>query len=157
MHGFYKLLGTFDFRRIAEQQRLEDFDDEMDEDSTVDSPAASANASDSPHSSRCTNGATNKHHSPLKLTISLVSVPGKSDTSTKHVVRAVNVNQAVDSTRVSQDQRSSLPRPNSKNHAVSHKNSGSTVHKTLDSEIVLKEARVTLTSQDIHFPRNVTG
>ncbi|TPP63904.1 SAGA-associated factor 11 [Fasciola gigantica] len=144
-------------KRIAEQQRLEDFDDEADEDSTVDSPAAPATASDLPHSNRCTNGATNKHHSPLKLTISLVSVPGKSETSTKHVVRAVNVNQAVDSTRILTDPRSSLPRSNSKNHVTAHKNAVSALHKTLDPDIVLKEARVTLTSQDIHFPRNITG
>ncbi|VDP94747.1 unnamed protein product [Echinostoma caproni] len=140
-------------RRIAEQQRLEDFDDEADEDSTVDSPAAVSH-SEASNTGRCANGV-NKHHSPLKLTISLVSVPGKSETGAKHVVRAVNVNHTVESTRTTSDSRQ-MPR-SAKTNVTAHKSSVSGLHKTIESDIVLKEARVTLTSQDIHFPENITG
>ncbi|KAH8863730.1 Ataxin-7-like protein [Schistosoma japonicum] len=74
-------------KRIAEQQRLEDDDTETEENFESSGDIISYKNSATPSDQlecKYSNGAVNRHRSPLKLTISLVPGSGKPDHTSKH-------------------------------------------------------------------------
>ncbi|KAG5443450.1 Ataxin-7-like protein 3 [Clonorchis sinensis] len=139
-------------KRIAEQQRLEDFDDDADDDyvrqPSTQSRSIQSSASDSAISRYENGGTVNRTHSPLKLTISLIPPSGKADSGTKHVIRAINGTVISEQTHTDHD-NSKAARPSSSSGRTSCGVKGST--KTTEPEIILKEAKVTLTSADVNI------
>ncbi|CAH8525197.1 unnamed protein product [Heterobilharzia americana] len=101
-------------KRIAEQQRLED-DDTETEDIFLESSGdmithKSSVAASEQFECKYSNGTINRHQSPLKLTISLVSSnSGKSDHSLKHPTKQVESVTGVDGLGCSGESNSVKP------------------------------------------------
>ncbi|CAL8075904.1 unnamed protein product [Calicophoron daubneyi] len=137
-------------KRIAEQQRLEDYDDDFEDSNYVPSSSSHASSASESNVHRYTNGSVSKQsHSPLKLTISLVPVSGKTDSGTKHVVRAVNVSSGPDHPNPSsQSSRTAA----SKGAGHLHKSSSAHVLSKSPAEpgVLLKESKVAVNNH--HLP-----
>lgn len=143
-------------KRIADLQRLEDYDeDREDEFSQEPSSASQLPPASDASSSRLTGNAINKQHSPLKLTISLVPTSNKSN-STKHVIRAVNGALVSDCKRAHADNGKNSKPASSTVRMCSLPKGQSASLKTPNPEIILKEAKVALSNHDINYtlPRN---
>lgn len=142
-------------KRIADLQRLEDNDEDCEDVYTQDSCSASQHAPSDASSSRLTGSTVNKQHSPLKLTISLVSTSNKSN-STKHVIRTVNGAPVSDCKRPHTDNGKSSKPVSSAIRTCSLPKAQLASLKPSSSEITLKEAKIALTSHDINYtlPRN---
>ncbi|KAF8566192.1 hypothetical protein P879_06224 [Paragonimus westermani] len=141
-------------KRIAEQQRLEDYEDDY-EDEFLQVPYFSSSSALHPSASdSALTRHADKQHSPLKLTISLVSNAGKTDAPAKHMIRAVNGAPIPDAVRGHSDSSKSANRlaNHSGRSGLGSKTQTSTLlSKSAEAGIVLKEAKVSLVDHELTY------